>query len=564
MTVFRETRTGTRARQAVAWTVAALLAAIPVVFLATVVVGAVRGYAPVPFWDMWDAYLGSYLQLHDGDWVSYLFSQTNEHRIPLSRILFWVDLRFFGGLSLVLVPVNIALLVALWGVLCAAAWPLFRDRKDLWAIACAGIAAPCLSWMQMRNVVWGFQSQWMLAYLVPLCAFASLALSAARPERHRWFAAAILCGVLSMGTMANGLLVMPLLVVMQLLLDPRRWRRAVVIAAVGAVFTAAWFHLYSGVDRGPMIARRLPGYILSFFGLPFYRGTRRLFDRWPAVPEDLAYVGGVAFIAAAASLAFWWLRTRKRQHPTVLALLAFLAYISGTTLIIAVGRVHESRLASVVDRYATLALLAWATLAVLAAFRFKGSPRARKAYAAVALAVAALMLPSQFTAFADDGPVFAHRETLAGLALVMHVDDVPSIKLVYPVDIQKSHALMAGYVAQAERRRLTIFGDPAWRDAVAQLGRPARGHPCHAAVDGIDPVEGDPRYRIARGWAYDDATRRTPRFVALASGGTVVGIAVTGFPRDDIAHGIPGAPADTGFDGYVIADAAPPLQVMCR
>jgi hypothetical protein len=337
-----------------------------------------------------------------------------------------------------------------------------------------------------------------------------------------------------------------------------------VIALVDVLFTVAWFQLYDHVDRGPVMIARLPGYILSFFGLPFYRVMHRLFAQWPLAAEYLSYAGGIAFIALATNFALWWLKTRKRQHPLVPALLTFIAFLSGTALVIAVGRVNEARLAAYVDRYATLALLAWAALAVLAAHRFKAAPRARPVYAAAALAVGVFMLPNQLKVFTPDDRIFAHQETVAGLALAMHVDDMQAIEQVYPVSIPQQKEYMTLYVDEAERHKLGIFGDAAWRDAIGQLGQPASGHPCRASVDDVVPVESDARYRLVRGWAFDETTHHAPPFVYLARGGAVVGVAVTGFPRDDVARSVSHAPGNAGFTGYIAADAATPLQVMCR
>ena len=36
-------------------------------FVSLVAVGMVKSYSPVPFWDMWDSYLGFYLRVEEGD-----------------------------------------------------------------------------------------------------------------------------------------------------------------------------------------------------------------------------------------------------------------------------------------------------------------------------------------------------------------------------------------------------------------------------------------------------------------------------------------------------------------
>jgi hypothetical protein len=67
--------------------------------------GGVVGYSPVPFWDMWD---GTVLFLHNflaGDWTA-LFSQHNEHRIVLTRLLFLVEYAVLDGSGRYLIAAN--------------------------------------------------------------------------------------------------------------------------------------------------------------------------------------------------------------------------------------------------------------------------------------------------------------------------------------------------------------------------------------------------------------------------------------------------------------------------
>jgi hypothetical protein len=37
-----------------------------VTFFILAVIGTIRNYSPVPFWDMWDGYIGFYLKVHAG------------------------------------------------------------------------------------------------------------------------------------------------------------------------------------------------------------------------------------------------------------------------------------------------------------------------------------------------------------------------------------------------------------------------------------------------------------------------------------------------------------------
>lgn len=81
-------------------------------FAGSTIAGAVRWFSPVPYWDMWDGYVAFFLDVSKGDW-SQFFAQANEHRIVFSKNLFWLDMRYFGGQSRLLIASNVALLIAL-------------------------------------------------------------------------------------------------------------------------------------------------------------------------------------------------------------------------------------------------------------------------------------------------------------------------------------------------------------------------------------------------------------------------------------------------------------------
>ena len=73
------------------------------------IIGGFRFYSPIPFMDMWNGYLDFYLRTLNGD-TSVWWAQHNEHRIFLSRILYWLDIKYFQGLSYFLTAANYLIL----------------------------------------------------------------------------------------------------------------------------------------------------------------------------------------------------------------------------------------------------------------------------------------------------------------------------------------------------------------------------------------------------------------------------------------------------------------------
>lgn len=76
--------------------------------IALAILGGARAYTPVPFWDMWEGLFNFYLLVQSGD-TSVWWAQHNEHRIVLSRLLFWLDIAVFRGAGLFLIIMNYVL-----------------------------------------------------------------------------------------------------------------------------------------------------------------------------------------------------------------------------------------------------------------------------------------------------------------------------------------------------------------------------------------------------------------------------------------------------------------------
>ena len=147
------------------------------VIVALAVAGAFQHHSPVPYWDMWNGYLQFYMNATDGMIESW-WAQHNEHRIVLARLLFFVDIAWFGGLGYFLIATQLLMIAA-----AAALWvSILREqvvgahrvahRTPRVVFACATTAVLFL-WMQHENLTWAFQSQFFLVQLLPLADNAS-------------------------------------------------------------------------------------------------------------------------------------------------------------------------------------------------------------------------------------------------------------------------------------------------------------------------------------------------------------------------------------------------------
>ncbi len=557
----RSTRTDRRpwaARVAAAAEDPRVLCAIPLAYLVMDIVGTVRAYTPVPTHDMWEAALLSYLRALENGFLGETFSFWNEHRIVLSKLLFWLDFGVFDARLAFLTIANLLLLLLLWLALCALGRKLISSRET-WLIASAGLSALSLSWLQRENLDSPFQSQFILAYLVPLLAFLAMAKALSAPERVRWLVAAMALGTASLGTMANGLLVFPLLLLMQGLNDIHvrrvRWLRLGILFLTGAILTALWLKGYASTATAVPTAGAFLSFAATFIGFPFadLAGSAAV-----GVLGALIYVAALLFIVLK--------RWRRLLEPHGAALLALIGFVLATAALTAYGRAADLANAALVSRYATPSLLAWAALALLFADAFQGRADANRIFARGGVALALIFLPAQvLRPLGDAGPALVHGSRWAALAFELDIPDPKATARIFHVQSSEQYEVLRDIAGQLAASHKSIFADPMWADAIGRLGGPASPgyRACENTVESIASIPGHDRYRLVHGWAVDLATWRQPRFVYFAAEGEIVGLAVRGMPRYDIFDPLYPRNGYRGFDGYVLSAHAGRFAVVC-
>jgi hypothetical protein len=282
-------------------------------FVVSTVVGAIRNYSPVPFWDMWDGYIGFYQQASRGIWQVW-WAPHMEHRILFSRIFFWLDIKYFHGLSLLLLPLNLALMGLLWLVLFLGTRRLFKTNsdKDFLILAGSWLGIICFSWMQKENIIVAFQNGFFAAFLFPLLAFQCMALSKSGPRSILWFGLALLCGLVSIGTLANGLFALPLLVLMAIIL--RQSKLKISLSIFLALFAIIISRGEEGAIGSPLdhlrmhFAEVLP-FLLIYLGGPF---------RVISTDYFVAGIAGAIYIAGSVRCIWFWYQSEER-NPMFLA-----------------------------------------------------------------------------------------------------------------------------------------------------------------------------------------------------------------------------------------------------
>ena len=525
-----------------------LLAAI--VFVALAITGGVRGYSPVPFWDMWDGYLGFFTKVMSGD-VSAWWAQHNEHRIVLARIFFWLDLVLFSGRGWFLIVVN----YVLQAMVCMLYWTIWKESKnDKQNWMGYFLIAWLFWWIQKNNLEWGFQSQFILAQLLPLAALYFLHRAChGRTVFNKWFVLAMAFGVLCIGSMANGVLALPIMTVYAVL--ARMGLRRIVILCVLSVLTLfAYFYGYvAPVGHGSLweALRTNPlgllHYVVVYVGGAFSFGDSHV-GLWSATIAGVFLIGSSVFFALKAL-------ARPREETLRLILLAFILYIGGTALGTAGGRLMFGIDQALASRYMTPSLMVWAALLILYLPQINSMRLSARNKLWVWFAVLLLlMLPKQLESLGSKKDRSFDRQ-LAALAVEMGVKDDAQIKHVFP-----SVPWIMSIAEKPIAENWSVFGLSPIKDQHEILRTKLNvgnvTDTCKGAIDVVSTIDGDSQYLKLRGWIFDPVRKKVPSYALLVDGvGTVYGVVLTGDDRKDVAEAVNSHARYSGAKGYLLADA---------
>jgi hypothetical protein len=547
--LFHHPRTGTGYRIVIVLLAASIVAAA--------IIGAMRYYSPVPLGDMWNGYLDFFMEVQNGNHAAW-WTQHNEHRIVLARLLFWMDLSFFNGRGVSLIVANYLIVGASASVLCFGIRRALRGTVDpsLATAMQALVWGGAFFWSQQENLTWGFQSQFFLAQLLPLAGLSALARVKAAPEaRTPGIAISCALGVAACGTMANGVLALPLMVAYALVVGIRR-RDVLILATVTVTTVLIYLYGYaSGAGHAPLLQTLradplgIAGFVLTYLGNPVayisaLRGTGNI----------APMVVGATMLTAALVVAVRGWKSRAEQ-PLTYAMLTFIAYVAATALGTALGRLTGTLDQALISRYTTPPIMAWCALLV-AVLPDIANRRIFRRVALVMAPVALLaLLPTQATALSRHSDLRFQKE-LGALALALDVRDERAIAPIFPfTDWAMTIA------KKARERHLSVFGFLPLADARASMGSvPARqtATDCSGSVVAIEAVADGQEFSRIRGRIQRRATDSvSERIEIVGADGRIVGLALDGAPK--ITSSRPASGQDrlqaSDFAGYALTSA---------
>jgi hypothetical protein len=408
-----------RALKALAWSFVASFAIL-------VIIGIFIAFEPVPLSDWWDAALELAADVKAGK-LSAWFALYSEHRPVLPNVVYWLDVSVFGGRQLFALSAGLVFAAFAWLLLFCIALPERTKPGDHRFYIGATLALLAFSWMQLPNFISGINAPaWFMAMFFPLATFFAIAKS---KESSLYLMVAILSGIASVGTVANGLLALPIATALALALKIDRWR-VFLLAMISVAVWAIYFTDITGLDyqkftsfpsqSSMLTAFATPITFLQFFfayvgSVAFYSvfiviaGMDVLLHGWSATHQmgkqlndyphavawslAIAEACGALFIAMVLwEIVHWY---RSDRSPLGGALIALILFALGTGFLATIGRLdnYAGVMMAIGARYTTAMLFGLAAYVLLRA-RYLSYYQAAVLFFCVAIA----LLPRQLTA----------------------------------------------------------------------------------------------------------------------------------------------------------------------
>src|SRR5262245_31950639 len=344
----------------------------------------------VPSWDGWD--MVPTVTRHQPVTVEWLWSQHNEHRVPLPRLLL-LGLHRLTGINF---RTPMFFNVLLTGALALAMMLVARRLRGRVSYTDMFFPLIFLNWGQAANLIWGWQLQF---YASMALSGVALLLIAHGGSQLRLGPAALLgvCLLLLPLCGANGLVLVPPLalwlgysaVVHWRMREPNARRDSLLVLglSVGALLFSALYLV--GWERVPYFGFGLGYWTISTAAravtMAFGPGIVGLDLRlWPAPFWPVPCLGAFVVLLGTMALLLRVWRTEARKRMQALGLFAFLVAMGCLALALGSGRNGFE------TRYVTLMLPVW--LAVYFIWSLYGSSRWNLAMRALLLAVSVLAL----------------------------------------------------------------------------------------------------------------------------------------------------------------------------
>lgn len=315
------------------------------------IVLAIRSYSPCPFWDQWEVIYDLAQGRKPWSWP-WLWSQHNEHRIVIPRLLIGLDLAWFGGRNVFLYCLLFAVQFCHWAVFSY----LIESERALQTGArrfLQGFLGICLFHPnQLENFAWPFQVGFLLPFLLATMAFAAIAVR--KPQWTRTNLCFLALAPLLAGMNLSGGLLLGAFVLLLAVERKRQWSVIAALATIYLVWGALYLHGYvsPGGAASPLSYLGHPHeiyrYVLSYFGHSFELALERR-------GRLLAWFAIAGVLVFAARSMF----RRGRSTPLEAVLTIECLFVVSFAALTSLARLGNGAGQSTAGRYQTPAMIFW-------------------------------------------------------------------------------------------------------------------------------------------------------------------------------------------------------------
>ena len=356
-------RNVSRIASALVWVIAAFT-------VVTTVWGTISNYSSVPYWDQWEGFILFYEQWlsQDVDKLALLFSQHNEHRIALPRLFFLLGCTFGScdnRISIATIYTTQLMTVALF---CGFFLKAGGSRKECFGLVLPFLVIASYSWVQKENLTWGFQVQFVGVYFWSILSIFALAMINDSGSTLKQIAAmftCILAASFATFSMANGILVMPFLILLAFFYK-LSFRKHLLLFIVTIFLAITYFSDYvsvAGHSQPLEIIIEQPIqlfiYVCAYLGGLFSGGLFSVSN------HEVALVFGGGYILIVILIAYQHVIGKRTLNYFQLALFAIVGFILLTSIVTGLGRVSFSIEQAFSSRYATPLVIGWCALLLL-------------------------------------------------------------------------------------------------------------------------------------------------------------------------------------------------------
>jgi hypothetical protein len=508
----------------------------------------ILAYTALPYWDHWSFIAVVASLTKSSSTLAYLWRQHNEHRILFPKLFELADLYLFGGRNVFLLTSIFLLQIVHLAVFAKFVRGIKGVSRSAWLALC-GFACFCLFYpIQWENFVQSFQIAFVLLALAADASILALALYRDEPQRKKrrvYFTVCLVSALIATLSLANGLLIWPILVVGAYTLRVPR-RASLLLLGTAALITAFYLHGYASPppNTHPLAAITRPVSLLQYV-------ATYLSSPWRVLSLSLGKVLAAISILCVILMSGRFLGSSAKPSAAEVSVLLVLSFYVGSAMITAFGRTILGVGQALSSRYQSFALLYWCYFVVFVIcflIQKRQNVPLMLLLQTVLLAVVVLndMHAKEWT---DQGIYHGRFVNPASAALATGVRDDDLLQRIFPSS--EEVLAVSPFLRQHE---LSIFSDAYFRSVGRNIGsvyKLAAPVQCMGSFDSAQLVgSGSSQgYRVS-GWAWDKQKKRGAlRILFATQEGTIVGFATGREFRPGLAGVVP--EVHSPFSGWV-------------